>query len=1511
MRPITNLRSKIEFRLPKAAARVGFVSMFNTQMGIPAYEFAFKLATRLIWPWAKNEDPSIHTRTLKEWVTTHVKDPSKAYSVKSVLRKNLLTKTLEFKTPIFRVRAAGNDYLSPGVWAYQYKFPGMSEDAILALKNSVKSIDDTAFAGGAVLTSAQVITATGFTGRTADILKSCLTSVEATKDGEFLVLYATWKITQAEAEYLNNVPFNQLKLANFYPTLIDWASSVYGKDTNLPTTVCPISNISTEVESIKASGKVVPRVGLNGVVVDINRNYFKIPEVNSALEYEQLLLEFGTQEDGSYTWHQPSDGTGEHVVGDQRVARKKLPINMPIYTDWVNDKFAYSNSAGNLAVYDLSNTAPLDNFHLNALLNTPIDVSGQSKDGAWHILCTAVDMAYLFNRALLAEKPTEQEITAPKAREYLASKVNNRVYQHFREMAEDAMQMHLFQNEGSTDDMFVSKSGSVEIRVFQAAKLPAFGWMFRILANALGTLQANREVAFTRYSVMNVLQQLTVLELVVEYSPKQEQVEAADLAARADYLNQGVDPNYAIEEVPQVKAGLKYMPHQAKVQNIMRKGPKNAVYPIDAGGGKTIVILTGIALEMKRGLCKKPVILCPSHLVAQYVKEVVFVTEGRMNIIPVTNASLKMHGEEKLKKFIEAAPINTIVVTDMNFLKGRKNAVAYGNKSLDVYRNAEFMRQFEFDLIAIDEVHYLKNLRSARRDAAARFMQDIPMKRIASGTIVSDTIKDVVSQFALLDPLVFGSDEAFKNEFAGSVRGEKVTSWAPGAEAEVRRRMAQHAVVASARRKEWAALLPPKKERFIGVELTKNQRLLYESILEETMELINEAMAKDAEVRDLMGDEDDSKAEELEAKLRPYLARLERFMSAPEADQAAQVFLKDPNDLISPKVLKIYEICKEHLESNIPGKVLIFTQYTASAESVYVNAPPELKKHMIWYTADQKAEAKVEFENNPNKKIMVGVSSSMDTGLNLQFASRLIRMETVWTPGVLEQGNSRINRPELKKAEDRNMVFFDWIVINKSIDITKVSRLVSKIISKAKFDEYDNPAYEVVPDMPQVAMTLESIAANNDFNEELLPYLEAYDTFQQVEQADFDEYRRQQGNNIVPLDVPQGGILENSKLMSRVPYIPEMELYGVDKLGLVRYDHFVRQDLSELEEDTDTGNDSDDEKDGDENEAMDAKSVKRAAIKAQLAKERPMVMNRPVHTDMGDGTITFVGPRRVKVRLADGSVVRFPKLQVYIITRSTTNGIDMRNELLKEVGKIPLDTPIVVPVEDGAQDKKRKKKRDEPSTEAPSDLVGPTAEFDFTVMNDFLALMYRGDGSDAATVDTLQSLGFRITPHYLYVKIPGPILYLKFMKELAAKGFSLTKDNSDELVRIYHALKVNKKAMSTFGFATKMDITNFFRAQIKPSADASLLKIYPLVQDGFLYLLFPTKGQPANQKARRVQVAGLSWKESTDTELLKLYGNKGEAKEGIKQIMQSGITIPEDNLSQLKTQFTSIRLVVR
>lgn len=1517
MRPLTNLKPDREYKLPAQKMRSGFIGLYDGRFGSRnvLIELAYRLTAGAFNPfssaWPVPQDD------MREVVEKFCRDTDRKLVVHSVIRKNNQQKRLEFRTPIAKVFSTSlvSSFNTGGTAEMRLRMP----EATRQQMQQMNSIENNPMGGGKIIPGRVVAETFNLPGKTKDLIRDCLLQLDATQSGSFTILWATWIISQEEAEYITNSSFVELRMSDVYPTLIDWTATVFGRFGRVPTQISKISKIATSVKATLEGSTVRPRTGVDDMVADIHGDYYVIPQVDQSMLYEQMLMDFGLQEDGTYVW-KPSQPDENSAAGDievevqslQNAPNKKLPANMPIFSDWLNDKFVYSNTAGNLAVYDLSDTVPVGSGHLRNVLESVVTVDADKNKASTRIaavIANIVNTANSFDRSILQDQPQPNDATTTDQDAFIrAIDATSRMNTHSNFSAAVghayAMVQYLKQ-EGSLHDADSFKSvGNIDLAtartVGSGCDSDPFRFIARMVEKATKVLANNVELLYTRMSVMSALQLLAVGNILVNHGGNYAGIKKADEDEREVYTKQGVDPDYKVQPIPLVKKDLLFQPHQAKVDNIMRGSPKNAAYPVDAGGGKTILIMTNILQEMKKGVCRKPIVACPSTLVGQYVEEVVFVTEGRLNILPITNATMRMHGEEKLKRMIENAPINTLVVTDFDFVKGRPSQVAYGNKAVIVWNNAEFLRQFEFDLIAVDESHKVKNLRSSRREALSRLMQDIPYKRLASGTLVDNTIIDLVSQVALYDPTIFGSHEKFMDDYASNTSGTRVLSWKPGAEAEIRRKIGQHVVFAGARRKEWAALLPPSEERFHAVDMTENQRLLYDSILQETTDLIEEAMAKNEDLREALESEDESVADDLEAMLRPYMIRLERYLSSPDTDEAASIFLKTEEDRVSPKVKKIYELCYRHLNNNYPGKILIFTNYKDSAEAVFRFAPPDLKKMMIHYTADNKMEARAMLSLRDDLRIMVGASSSMDTGLNFQHVSRLIRMETIWTPGLLEQGNSRINRPQLKKAELRTAVYFDWLMVNRTIDITKISRLVSKIVSKAKFDEYDSPAYQELPNLPVISMKLSSIRAQNDFQTELLPYLEGYQQYKQVQQADYDAYREENKDKLEPVPVPPGGLLEGSKLMSRVPYVAGMTIYGTDQLGLMRYDEFIHQDLSVLETE-DTESDSAEGKDPDEDD-NNPKAAQLRAMRAKWAKELEIVNGMPVHTEFGDGVIYNVR-RKVWVQFNNtGERMRIPKLQVFVITRTTTNSKDMRNELMKTVGKIPLDAPIEVPVEVGVETDKRRKKQEQ--VEVPKDDSVSVA-LSIALINDIAAITFDGSDNDRAA-SALQNFGFQMSPDYAFARIKGPKIMLNLFRTWNEKKFTITRKTSAHLQRIYEALRSDRKAMNAAGFATQMDITHVTRDQVKPSADPFELKVYPRVENGYLYLMLPTKGQTANNKARRIAVPEVRWLDGGgESEYIRFCKSKADLKNVIKEIIGAGVTIT--NMKDLEKQFNAIR----
>lgn len=608
-------------------------------------------------------------------------------------------------------------------------------------------------------------------------------------------------------------------------------------------------------------------------------------------------------------------------------------------------------------------------------------------------------------------------------------------------------------------------------------------------------------------------------------------------------------PGNSTPALPLVAKGLGRLPHQVKVTKALSNMPKLASLPVQAGGGKTPLGIFDILLTMDSHNGRIAV-MCPSQLVAQYISENNYFTQGKLNIIPVTSEAIRNHTLEGLIDKIRQVPRNTFVVIDIDSLKYQAETFVYAGTEVVMYPVAQALKSCNFAYVLIDESHYLANLGSQRTQSCSVFVNTITKyKRIASGTINFDSPSDLPSQYALLDPTLLFDVESFNEKYGEMFTGTRVLKWKGKAPKEIESKIKTAVLVAGAQRKEWAALLPNSHEYIHRVQLTDNQRRVYDILLNYAIDEIK----KNPSVLKRIEEDEDADIGDL---LNPYLSRLEQFVAAPARDELGALELTG-EDLIPPKLPKIEEIIKEHLKTT-KGKILVFTNHRAVAEEIYQRLSPSLKSQAILYEAENKHRCRYLFDNDANKQIMIGVGISLYTGLNLQEGSRVIRVETVWSPGLIEQGESRVKRPQLKKEETRDKIYFDTIAVDRTIDITKLSRLISKIVTVERFDNQHNPKYLEVPEVEVLKMTLDNIIANNDWDTSLAQYAEVFSKLRKIQNEEYEEYKQEflatyKGEILSPVERRKA---KNVYFNTNLVFTRGMSLPYQDELGLTLVSNF-------------------------------------------------------------------------------------------------------------------------------------------------------------------------------------------------------------------------------------------------------------------------------------------------------------------------------------------------------------------
>lgn len=1537
LRPTTNLVIPQHLMLPKRELKAKFLYLYAK--GYPGSEAAFmtKLWASVFFPAVTN-DPKFGKERTKAAADALMKEVPAGYLT---IKKHMgADPFFTVSVPVFRFSAhnAGSVLVFLKKWflgEVRLKAPiDPTAEMLDNLRGFQTSFGDhigKEIPTDTVISKDKILTSAKLDPVARDQLTQCLLGGRIVTKGNFCMVYLDFKITKEEAQQLTTTEWPQLRDIDLYPILLHWATIGWGERGITPMASFPVSKIAF---SLPPSHVESARVNEYGISIGADGKPFYLPKVvdkQNTIAYEDRYAAAGTRADGNFTLIDMYEGAKAQETGTD--VRTKLPVNTVVSIDWLNNKFAYTTTSGSLRVQDLTRFHKADASHIRLLMD-----ERKVTDEVFASWANIGEAAGVPKSVRVTEEdldPIDAEgapLTEVQKESFLRTNDPITLFKVLNVLFKNANEEHIV-----VSDFSLNSPGLFKV-------LTKY---LRTIAIAIGT---NIDAVYNKYSVSGVSQTYSWLLIIQHYTDDRETLVSVDNTIRKAALDQKVDPNWKLPSVPFLSDEVGLLPHQMKVRNLLKDSPDFAILPVQAGGGKSPLLLIDVMLEIKANRNDPYLVLCPGHLVANYVSEASFFTKGKINVIAITNRTVHQNGFKRLQKMLEGAPRNTVVVADYDCLRFRPRAVSYGTTPVTVFPVIDFLRQFKFGYVALDESHKTKNDTSRTR-AVMGLIADIPKKRLASGTMVHDSASDLANQISMMDPTLFGTRAEFNDRYGEVVNGDRVIKWRPGAEKAIMDKIKTRVVVAGAMRKEWAALLPTKREWIGVVTLTDSQYNVYNDILDETLARIEEDAKNNKELQKLFkkgvsskdavndpsakGEEeeenevDEDEGEDLASLLKPYLSRLEQFLIAPGRDVLGSKVLQG-EDLISPKALEILSRIEAHIKGKdgygpFPGKVLIFSNQIASAEEVFNLASPELKKCGILYKAENKQEDGAKFEKDPHIKWMIGVGKSMEEGLNFQFASRIIRTETVWNPGSLEQSNSRINRPELKKEETRKEIFYDTIVVDRSIDITKTARLISKVIAAAKFENAEVPEYQSIPEVPIIKMSLDSIRELNhwDTGDEsgIDPFSEnpeeglslkkcalALRVYEKVRNDDYENYKKayieKHGTGPIKSFPELAPTPPDAKLMKRVPYVPGMSVYSEKDLGLLRIDEYLNISFDD--------DDAEEEEAPDEAEETgeDEASVKARALKGQL-----------VHTEFGEGYIRSCTAKSkfVIVDLIEGYSVRQRKSQVFLVTRAETSTKDVRDGILKSIGDLPITAPIDVPahiyklsrfaekVKKEAEEKQKVKQEKKRVQQKQKDL---SIELHFAIVNGFLGVNYLIDESNQTAMQTLQASGFRMVPQFYYAKIINAGALNNQMTLWKNSGMmadpAVVKQGVFQAFQEMYALLKNgriKNHQDTFKMTQAQKVVNFYRLEHKASNDKKLFKPYPLIEDGVAYIALPAGGQAGTKEAMRLKRPSFKWRISEPT--LSFFGSTQQVLAMMKHLAASGVSV--SNVEDLREQFKKLK----
>jgi SNF2 family DNA or RNA helicase len=464
-----------------------------------------------------------------------------------------------------------------------------------------------------------------------------------------------------------------------------------------------------------------------------------------------------------------------------------------------------------------------------------------------------------------------------------------------------------------------------------------------------------------------------------------------------------------IEEVPipkGIKAKLRdYQKHGLNWLAFLDKNQLGGCLADDMGLGKTLQAITFLQyLKLKNKKCLPSLIIAPTSLIFNWKNEI-------SKFCP----TLKM---------LPFVGFNRIENKD-NFAKYDLIISTYGSLLNDI----EFMKDFKFNYIILDESQAIKNPNS-KRYKAVRLLNSYN-RLVLTGTPIENNTFDLYAQMNFINPGLLGNMSHFKTEFSDAIDKEK------NHEASHLLSKIINPFLLRRTKEQVAKELPEKTESIIYCEMGNEQRKVYDSFKNKYRDyLINKI--------------DENGVENAQMYILEGLTKLRQICNSP-------ALISDEEDYGNQSV-KLDLLLENIKEKTGKHKILVFSQFVKMLQLIKTRLDDEQIYYEYLDGQTTNREEKVNnFQNNTDVRVFLISLKAGGTGLNLTEADYVFLVDPWWNPAVENQAIDRCYRiGQKQKVMAYRMICKDTIEEKITLLQGKKKAVATSIISvdeeKKSFD---------------------------------------------------------------------------------------------------------------------------------------------------------------------------------------------------------------------------------------------------------------------------------------------------------------------------------------------------------------------------------------------------------------------------------------------------------------------------
>lgn len=291
----------------------------------------------------------------------------------------------------------------------------------------------------------------------------------------------------------------------------------------------------------------------------------------------------------------------------------------------------------------------------------------------------------------------------------------------------------------------------------------------------------------------------------------------------------------------------------------------------------------------------------------------------------------------------------------------------------------EVLRAAGYSLVVADEAHNLKNEKAARSRAFEEIVEKVERRVFLTGTPVLNRPKDLWNLLRLIDGETWGNFFKFHKRYTNAHYNGYGWDFSGAANtSELHSRLDGHQWI---RRLKADVLteLPPKQRHVVPLDLSDKDRRAYEAVERACAKMLPSSGGRVTALKDMDQDERDV-----------VLAQITRLRVA--AGEA--------------KINAACEWLEDLVES--AGKVVVFAHHKAVVAALTERFGALKIDGSV--SPAKRAEVVAEFQNNPERKVIVCSIAAASIGITLTAASHVVMVERAWRAKDHDQAEDRIHR---------------------------------------------------------------------------------------------------------------------------------------------------------------------------------------------------------------------------------------------------------------------------------------------------------------------------------------------------------------------------------------------------------------------------------------------------------------------------------------------------------------------